>query len=127
MVLMNGASMVTKRTHGEAARRRLPEQRGSATVRMLLVSVACVAGALQASHVLRAQATVVFADIDRVFEEYRLDARIPGMVYGIVIDGRLARVKGLGVQDIDSKRLVTAETLFRIASMTKSFTALSIL
>jgi CubicO group peptidase (beta-lactamase class C family) len=43
------------------------------------------------------------------------------------MDGRLAYVKGLGVQDIDTKRPVTAETLFRIASMTKAFTALSIL
>jgi len=36
-------------------------------------------------------------------------------------------VKGLGVQDLEKKRPVTAETLFRIASMTKAFTALSVL
>ena len=36
-------------------------------------------------------------------------------------------VKGAGVQDIDTKRPVNADTLFRIASMTKAFTALSIL
>lgn len=100
---------------------------GPSMVRKLLVTLTCVAGIPQAPQTLRAQAIDVFADIDRVFDAYRLDARIPGMVYGIVIDGRLVHVKGLGVQDIDSKRLVTAETLFRIASMTKSFTALSIL
>jgi CubicO group peptidase (beta-lactamase class C family) len=60
-------------------------------------------------------------------EAYRLDAHIPGMVWGIVKDGRLVHVKGAGVQDIDAKRPVTADTLFRIASMTKAFTALSIL
>jgi serine-type D-Ala-D-Ala carboxypeptidase/endopeptidase len=96
-------------------------------VRTLVLTLACVAGLPQAPQPLRAQATDVFASIDRGFEAFRLDAHIPGMVYGIVIDGRLVHVKGLGVQDIDSKRLVTPETLFRIASMTKSFTALSIL
>jgi D-alanyl-D-alanine-carboxypeptidase/D-alanyl-D-alanine-endopeptidase len=44
-----------------------------------------------------------------------------------VQDGRLVHVKGAGVQDLDTKRPVNADTLFRIASMTKAFTALSIL
>ena len=79
------------------------------------------------AHVLGAQSADVLAGIDRVFEEYRLDAHVPGLVYGIVVDGRLVHVREFGVQDLDSKRPVTPETLFRIASMTKSFTALSIL
>ena len=74
-----------------------------------------------------AQDGAVLAEVDRAMEEYRLDAHIPGMVWGIVQDGRLIHVKGAGVQDIDTKRPVTADTLFRIASMTKAFTALSIL
>jgi CubicO group peptidase (beta-lactamase class C family) len=74
-----------------------------------------------------AQDAPVLAEIDRTMENYRLDAHIPGMVWGIVLDGRLVHVKGAGVQDIVSKRPVTADTLFRIASMTKAFTALSIL
>src|SRR4029453_3627957 len=66
-------------------------------------------------------------EIDRTMENYRLDSHIPGMVWGIVQDGRVIHVKAAGVQDIDTKRPVTADTLFRIASMTKAFTALSIL
>ena len=46
------------------------------------------------------------------------------MVWGVVEDGRLVHVKGAGVQDLESKRPVTADTLFRIASMSKAFTAL---
>jgi D-alanyl-D-alanine-carboxypeptidase/D-alanyl-D-alanine-endopeptidase len=67
------------------------------------------------------------AEIDRVMEAFRADAHVPGMVWGIVQDGRLVHVKGAGIQDTDAKRPVTPETLFRIASMTKAFTALSIL
>ena len=74
-----------------------------------------------------AQDGAVLAEVDRAMEEYRLDAHIPGMVWGIVQDGRLVHVKGAGVQDIETKRPITADTLFRIASMTKAFTALSIL
>ena len=74
-----------------------------------------------------AQEVAVIAEIDRAMENYRLDAHIPGMVWGIVQDGRLIHVKGAGVQALDTKRPVDADTLFRIASMTKAFTALSIL
>ena len=49
------------------------------------------------------------------------------MVWGMVIDGRLAHVESAGVRDRSSNAPVTAGTEFRIASMTKSFTVLAIL
>jgi D-alanyl-D-alanine-carboxypeptidase/D-alanyl-D-alanine-endopeptidase len=69
----------------------------------------------------------VLPEIDRIFGDFQLDSHAPGLVYGIVANGRLVHVKGLGVQDIEQKRPVTPDSLFRIASMTKSFTALAIL
>jgi CubicO group peptidase (beta-lactamase class C family) len=68
-----------------------------------------------------------FAVADRIVDEFRLDARIPGIAYGVVADGRLVHLATFGVQDIESARPVTADTLFRVASMTKAFTALTIL
>jgi D-alanyl-D-alanine-carboxypeptidase/D-alanyl-D-alanine-endopeptidase len=68
-----------------------------------------------------------YAPTDRIFSEYRLDAHVPGLAYGIVADGRLVHVGTLGVQDPESNRPVTADTLFRVASMTKAFTALTVL
>ncbi len=68
-----------------------------------------------------------FAATDRIFADFCLDAHIPGLVYGVVIDGRLVHVGTFGVQDLDSRRPVSADTLFRIASMTKAFTALTVL
>lgn len=67
------------------------------------------------------------SEVDRIFADYALDSHIPGLVYGIVADGRLVYVRGLGVQDLESNRPVTPDTLFRIASMTKAFTALTVL
>lgn len=66
-------------------------------------------------------------EIDAIFSKFQADAHVPGMVYGVVKNGQLAYVKGIGVQEMEAKRPVTADSLFRIASMTKAFTALSIL
>ena len=69
----------------------------------------------------------MFEAVDRIFNDYAIDSHIPGLVYGIVANGHLVYVRGIGVQDLESKRPVTPDTLFRIASMTKAFTALTVL
>lgn len=66
-------------------------------------------------------------DVETVFEQWRLDSHVPGLVYGVVTDGKLVAVEGLGVQDPSGKRAVTQDTRFRIASMSKAFTALATL
>jgi CubicO group peptidase (beta-lactamase class C family) len=50
----------------------------------------------------------------------------PGLAWGIVIDGRLAASGAVGVHE-GGGAPVTTTSIFRIASMTKSFTALAIL
>src|SRR5271169_1468923 len=74
-----------------------------------------------------AKIEAAFPEIDKTFEDYAADKRIPGMVWGIVIDRELKHVRSAGVQDLVLKTPVTASTAFRIASMTKSVTALAIL
>jgi CubicO group peptidase (beta-lactamase class C family) len=67
-------------------------------------------------------------EVDRIFARFATDKKIPGMVWGVVIDGRLAHVASAGVRDRAAAIApVNAGTVFRIASMTKSFTALAIL
>ncbi|MFM9718939.1 serine hydrolase domain-containing protein, partial [Streptomyces galilaeus] len=62
-----------------------------------------------------------------MFARWMAENHVPGMVYGIVANGHLAYARGIGVQELDRRRPVTPDTLFRIASMTKAFTALLIL
>ncbi|MBA2588854.1 MAG: beta-lactamase family protein [Alphaproteobacteria bacterium] len=69
----------------------------------------------------------LLAKVHKIFDDWRLTAHAPGVVYGIVMDGKLVAVEGLGVQDVKSASPVTADSLFRIASMSKAFTALAIL
>ena len=66
-------------------------------------------------------------EIDRIFRAYATDTKIPGMIWGVVIDGQLAHLGWFGVRDRGSQAPVTPDTAFRIASMTKSFTALAVL
>src|SRR5262249_51860851 len=65
--------------------------------------------------------------VDAIMRGYATSKKIPGMVWGVVIDDRLAHVGTFGVRDRVSNAPMTADTAFRIASMTKSFTALAIL
>jgi CubicO group peptidase (beta-lactamase class C family) len=66
-------------------------------------------------------------EVDRIFRAYAVDAKIPGMIWGVVIDDRLSHLESFGVRDLSSREKVASDTAFRIASMTKSFTALAIL
>jgi CubicO group peptidase (beta-lactamase class C family) len=52
---------------------------------------------------------------------------VPGAAWGIVIDGELVHLGVAGYRDLPSKSPVTRDSVFRIASMTKSFTAMAIL
>jgi len=75
----------------------------------------------------RAKLTTAFADVDRLFKDFTTQAHVPGAAWGIVVDGELAHTGAAGFRDLPSKSSADADTVFRIASMTKSFTALAIL
>jgi CubicO group peptidase (beta-lactamase class C family) len=68
-----------------------------------------------------------FPEINRRMRAFTDQYKVPGIAYGIVIDGRLAHVGVVGLRDVKSGALVDSSTVFRIASMTKSFTAVAIL
>ncbi len=65
------------------------------------------------------------------FEKYvqdKMDAEnIAGISVAVSKNGKTIYKKGFGYRNIDTKEPVTPETIFGIASITKSFTALSIM
>lgn len=68
-----------------------------------------------------------FPVIDQLYKKYAEDNHWPGLVYGIVVDGKLVHTGGLGYTDIDARIKADSSSDFRIASMTKSLTAMAIL
>ncbi len=59
--------------------------------------------------------------------ETAANQHLPGIAYGLVVDDSLVFFGASGVNDLESGTVVTEHSLFRIASMTKSFTAMAIL
>ena len=70
---------------------------------------------------------LAFPIIDSLFKKHAEENHFPGISFGIVVDGKLAYTGNYGYTDIDKKITVTSSSLFRIASMSKSFTAMAIL
>lgn len=97
------------------------------TLRGIAILSLAVSAPVAAQTTPSAKIEQAIPEIDRLFADFRQDSHAPGLVYGIVANGRLIHVKGFGVQDLVHDRPVTPDSLFRIASMTKAFTALSIL
>jgi beta-lactamase class C len=69
----------------------------------------------------------VSAQDERVFdqlfrEELKLDG-VPGGAYAIVRDGHIVSLGNYGVRDADRPEPVTPETVFRVASVSKTFAA----
>ncbi|NLP09893.1 serine hydrolase [bacterium] len=63
-----------------------------------------------------------------VWIQERIDYyKIPGVAVGVVDEQKLIWAKGFGYSDVESKRPMTPETLCRIASLTKTFTATAIM
>ncbi len=74
-----------------------------------------------------ARIQVFFPEIDEMYQKYADKNGYPGYAYGIVLDGQLIHSGGGGFIDLDKKIPATPQSMFRIASMTKSFTAMAIL
>src|SRR5690606_21920509 len=55
------------------------------------------------------------------------DNHLPGISFGIVADGQLVYKNSYGYTDIEKKIPVSSSSMFRIASMSKSFTCMAIL
>lgn len=66
------------------------------------------------------------AEISDAFAKFQQRTPVPGLVYAVVKDGRIVLSAAQGVQTVGGAP-VTLDTRFRIASMSKAFTALAIL
>ena len=69
----------------------------------------------------------IYPLIDHLYKDYAEKNHWPGMTYGIVVDGKLVHSGSVGYTDISARILADSKSDFRIASMTKSLTAMAIL
>ena len=68
-----------------------------------------------------------FPLVEKLYREYAAKNHFPGYSFGIVLDGHLVFSGSGGYTDIDKKIPATTQSMFRIASMSKSFMGMAIL
>lgn len=94
--------------------------------------LAMVLALLQAGIALRSvgfaqQTTDGFPrELDEYVAKAVKDAEVPGFALAIVKDGKVVVAKGYGVRELGKPELVNEDTIFDVASLTKSFTAAAI-
>ena len=100
-----------------------------------LCSLVVVFGSVAATHAYaqtpagsRAErVAALLPEIDRMYTELAAKEHLPGLVYGVVLDGKLVHARSLGMADVERKIPATGSTEFRLASMSKSFVAMAAL
>lgn len=65
-------------------------------------------------------------NLSKEIDTLRSKWKVPGTAVGIIMDGKTIFAEGFGYRDREQKKPVTTQTLFRIGSCSKAFTAFSI-
>jgi len=66
------------------------------------------------------------AGIDALIERELAAQKIPGAAVAVIAGGEVVLLKGYGYRDLESRKPVTPDTVFPIASITKQFTVASL-
>ncbi len=100
---------------------------------MVLFGVLFGAGMLHAQILEEAQPESVqmsserLQRIDRVIQEYVDSNFIPGGAALVARNGKIAYFKSFGYADVESKKLLKRDAIFRIASQTKAITSVAVM
>jgi len=93
------------------------------TLRAIIAS-AIAALLLTASIAVRAQTDSNHGQaIDRLVASFASNHHVPGMSVAVIDRGRVILTRGYGLADVENQVPATADTVFRIASLSKSITA----
>lgn len=96
----------------------------SATV--LMIPASANPGSYNFSPVTAKQVNHAVSQLDRIAEEMMSRSGLPGMAIAVVYNDRLLYSKGFGIRQIGSPYRIDADTVFQIASVSKSIGATAI-
>ncbi|MGA1978807.1 MAG: serine hydrolase domain-containing protein [Bacteroidales bacterium] len=65
--------------------------------------------------------------IDTVMNDYVKNGKMPGMVAMVIRHGKVGYFKSFGFKNIEEKKPMTNDAIFRIASMTKAITSVAVM
>ncbi len=84
-------------------------------------------GCSSAAETQTGRASGAYSSIDARIEQIMEEENIPGIAIVIVQGDEILYCQSYGVTSVDSNQAMTTDTLFDLASLTKSFTALAVL
>src|SRR5437867_10343403 len=72
------------------------------------------------SHVTSEQITHAVQEIENLAQKQIQEQGLPGVAIAVVFQDKVVYAKGIGVRDVNTKTLVGADTVFQLASLSKS-------
>src|SRR6266480_1337290 len=76
--------------------------------------------AQEKSHVTTAQVDNAIREVDKLAQKKIQENALPGLAIAVVFQGKAVYAKGFGVRDVNTKQPIDADTVFQLASVSKS-------
>jgi CubicO group peptidase (beta-lactamase class C family) len=89
------------------------------TVALILALPFCI-NAQEKSHVTSEQVTHAIQEIEKLAQKQIQENALPGLAIAVVFQDKTVYAKGFGVRDTNTKGLIDADTVFQLASVSKS-------
>ena len=86
----------------------------------LIVAAPICANAQQKSHVTSEQVTHAIQELEKLAQKQVQENALPGLAIAIVFQDKAVYAKGFGVRDVNTTAPVDADTVFQLASVSKS-------
>jgi len=90
---------------------------GTGIVTLLELAIAAPA---EKSHVTVERVTHAVQELEKLAQKQIQENALPGIAMAVVFQGKTVYAKGFGVRDVNTKTPVDAETVFQLASVSKS-------
>ena len=78
------------------------------------------AAAAEKSHVTSAQVDNAVREVEKLAQKQIQENALPGLAIAVVFQDKVVYAKGFGVRDVNTKAPVDADTVFQLASVSKS-------
>jgi CubicO group peptidase (beta-lactamase class C family) len=86
----------------------------------LMLLAPCSAYAQEKSHVTSAQVDNAIREVEKLARKEIQENALPGLAIAVVFQDKVVYAKGFGVRDVNTKAPVDADTVFQLASVSKS-------
>jgi CubicO group peptidase (beta-lactamase class C family) len=89
------------------------------TLALILAAPFCI-NAQEKSHVTSEQVTHAVQELEKLAQKQIQENVVPGIAIAVVFQEKTVYAKGFGVRDVNTRQPIDADTVFQLASVSKS-------